>query len=228
MAIWDALGRTLGLPVTETARGLHRPDAGLPHARLRRARRDGRRGRDGSGTRYGITTFKVKVGRQPYHPGHRRGAGRSARPLGDTRSSCTSTATAAGRPSESPRAMREMADLDLTFAEELCPADDVLGRRWLVERARRPLHRRRVGAHTGRGDPRGARRLGHRRQHQDRPHRLHRSRSACITWPRALGLEVVMGNQIDGQLGIACAPSPSAPPSRSRPGAPASCRTSST
>ena len=35
---------------------------------------------------------------------------------------------------ESLRAMREMADLDLLFAEELCPADDVLGRRWLVER----------------------------------------------------------------------------------------------
>ena len=35
---------------------------------------------------------------------------------------------------ESLRAMRAMADLDLLFAEELCPADDVLGRRWLVER----------------------------------------------------------------------------------------------
>jgi len=29
--------------------------------------------------------------------------------------------------------MKAMSDLDLTLAEELCPADDVLGRRWLVE-----------------------------------------------------------------------------------------------
>ena len=80
---------------------------------------------------YGITTFKVKVGRRPYRstpPWCAPCARGSA-----TTSSCTSTATAAGRPSESARAMREMADLDLTFAEELCPADDVLGRRWLVQ-----------------------------------------------------------------------------------------------
>src|SRR4029078_7705467 len=35
--------------------------------------------------------------------------------------------------SESARAMAEMADLGLTFAEELCPADDVVGRGWLGE-----------------------------------------------------------------------------------------------
>ena len=34
---------------------------------------------------------------------------------------------------------RAMADLDLQFAEELCPADDVLGRRWLVEHSDIPV-----------------------------------------------------------------------------------------
>ena len=41
--------------------------------------------------------------------------------------------------SESARAMQEMADLGLTFAEELCPADDVLGRRWLVGQSTVPF-----------------------------------------------------------------------------------------
>ena len=35
MAIWDALGRTLGLPVTAAARRLDRSDARVPHGRLR-------------------------------------------------------------------------------------------------------------------------------------------------------------------------------------------------
>ncbi len=35
--------------------------------------------------------------------------------------------------------MKEMADLGLTFAEELCPADDVLGRRWLVQQVDVPF-----------------------------------------------------------------------------------------
>src|SRR6185295_18651031 len=52
--------------------------------------------------------------------------------------SSTPTATAAGR-RPTPRALREMADLGLTFAEELCPADDVLGRRWLVARSPVPF-----------------------------------------------------------------------------------------
>ena len=35
--------------------------------------------------------------------------------------------------------MKVMADLDLLFAEELCPADDVLGRRWLVDKVDVPF-----------------------------------------------------------------------------------------
>ena len=47
MAIWDALGQTAGPAGLAAARRLHRPDAGLPHGRLRADARDGRRGRAG-------------------------------------------------------------------------------------------------------------------------------------------------------------------------------------
>ena len=53
-------------PVSEPARRLHRPDARLPHARLRRAGRAWSPRPSGCATTYGITTFKVKVGRRPY------------------------------------------------------------------------------------------------------------------------------------------------------------------
>src|SRR5262249_60904272 len=43
-------------------------------------------------------------------------------------------------PAEATRAMQQMSDLDLSFAEELCPADDVLGRRWLVSLSPIPIY----------------------------------------------------------------------------------------
>ena len=100
---------------------------------------------------YGISTFKVKVGRRPVSldtavvRALRERFGDAVELYVDGNRGWTAA--------ESLRAMKEMADLDLLFAEELCPADDVLGRRWLVEQARRAVHRRRVGAHPGRRHP---------------------------------------------------------------------------
>ena len=97
-----------------------------------------------------------------------------------------------------------MADLDLLFAEELCPADDVLGRRWLVERIDVPFiadesvptpadvtrevlgkSATAISIKTARTGFTGSQRVHHLAE--------------------GLGLEVVMGNQIDGQVGTACA-----------------------
>ena len=128
---------------------------------------------------------------------------------------------------ESLRAMKEMADLDLLFAEELCPADDVLGRRWLVEQLDVPFiadesvptpadvtrevlggSATAISIKTARTGFTGSQRVHHLAE--------------------GLGLEVVMGNQIDGQLGTACAVAFGAA-YRARPrAAPASCPTSST
>ena len=55
---------------------------------------------------YGVRVFKVKVGRRPIALDVDGNRGWS--------------------PSEAARALHAMADLDLTMAEELCPADDVL------------------------------------------------------------------------------------------------------
>ena len=97
-----------------------------------------------------------------------------------------------------------MADLDLTFAEELCPADDVLGRRWLVEHSPIPMYADEsvptaadvtrellAGAATGIA--------------------IKTSRTGFTTSQRILGLcegmgvEVYVGNQIDTQIGSLCA-----------------------
>ena len=100
--------------------------------------------------------------------------------------------------------MQEMADLDLLFAEELCPADDVLGRRWLVEQLDVPFIADESVPTPADVTREVLGRLGDRDQHQDRAHRIHRSQRVHHL-AEGLGLEVVMGNQIDGQLGTACA-----------------------
>ncbi len=80
----------------------------------------------------GITVFKVKVGRRPVEldtavvRALRDGLGDGIELYVDGNRGWTAA--------ESARAMDDMADLGLTLAEELCPADDVVSRRWLVQR----------------------------------------------------------------------------------------------
>jgi len=200
MALWDILGQAAGMPVsgllggwTDRMRVSHMvgfAPADIMVAEAIRIRET-----------YGITTFKVKVGRQPYT---------------DDVEACRALREALGADvelyidgnrgwsaSESARALREMDGLGLTFAEELCPADDVLGRRWLVARspipfiadesATRPAEVTRellggsataISIKTARTGFTASQRVLH----------------AC----EALGVEVVMGNQIDGQIGTLC------------------------
>jgi L-alanine-DL-glutamate epimerase-like enolase superfamily enzyme len=150
---------------------------------------------------YGITTFKIKVGRRPVSldtavvRALRERFGDAVELYVDGNRGWTA--------SESLRAMKEMADLDLLFAEELCPADDVLGRRWLVEHLDVPFiadesvptpadvtrevlgkSATAISIKTARTGFTGSQRVHHLAE--------------------GLGLEVVMGNQIDGQVGTAC------------------------
>lgn len=201
MAIWDALGQTLGLPVSELLGGFtdrmrvsHMLGFDDPAVMVA----DAERMRD----TYGITTFKVKVGRRPVSldtavvRALRERFGDAIELYVDGNRGWTA--------SESLRAMIEMADLDLLFAEELCPADDVLGRRWLVSRLDVPFiadesvptpadvtrevlggSATAISIKTARTGFTGSQRVHHLAE--------------------GLGVEVVMGNQIDGQLGTACA-----------------------
>jgi L-alanine-DL-glutamate epimerase-like enolase superfamily enzyme len=200
MAIWDAIGQTLGVSVTELLGGFtdrvrvsHMVGFAPAEAMVAEAER--------IRATYGISTFKVKVGRRPY----RRDveacrALRAAMPDVELYIDGNRGWTA----SEAARALNEMADLDLTFAEELCPADDVLGRRWLVERSPIPMYADEsvpapgdvtrellAGAATGIS--------------------IKTSRTGFTTSQRILGqcegmgVEVYVGNQIDTQVGSLCA-----------------------
>jgi L-Ala-D/L-Glu epimerase len=200
MAVWDALGRTLDLPVTQLLGGwtdrmrVAHMVGFAPEAEMV-AEAD--RVRD----RYGITTFKVKVGRRPVELDVR--ACRALRAHLGPDVELYIDGNRGWTPSEAARALRAMADLDLTLAEELCPADDVLGRRWLVGQSRIPVvadesvttagevtrellggSATMISIKTARTGFSGSRQILHQAE--------------------GLGVEVVMGNQIDGQIGTAC------------------------
>ena len=200
MAIWDAIGQTLGASVTEllggfTDRVLVSHMVGFAPADEMVAEAERIR------ATYGITTFKVKVGRKPYRQDvDACRALRLAMPDVELYIDGNRGWTA----SESARALSEMADLDLSFAEELCPADDVLARRWLVEHSPIPMYADEsvptpadvtrellAGAATGIS--------------------IKTSRTGFTTSQRILGqcegmgVEVYVGNQIDTQIGSLCA-----------------------
>ncbi|HVV14526.1 enolase C-terminal domain-like protein [Amycolatopsis sp.] len=200
MAVWDALGRTLDVQVTELLGGYtdrmrvsHMLGFDAPEAMVAEAER--------MREVHGITTFKVKVGRRPVSldtavvRALREGLGEDVELYVDGNRGWTA--------SESAKAMRDMAGLGLSFAEELCPADDVLGRRWLVSQLDVPfiadesavtpadVTREVLGGSATAISIKTARTGFTQSQ---RTHHL----------AEGLGLEVVMGNQIDGQLGSIC------------------------
>ncbi len=201
MAIWDALGRTLELPVTSLLGGYtdrmrvsHMLGFDEPAAMVAEAEKM----RD----LYGITVFKVKVGRRPVTldtavvRALRERFGDSIELYVDGNRGWTAA--------ESLRAMQEMSDLDLLFAEELCPADDVLGRRWLVDRLDVPFI-------ADESVPTPADVTREALSKSATAISIKTARTGFTTSQRVhhlaegLGLEVVMGNQIDGQIGSACA-----------------------
>lgn len=200
MAVWDALGRTLGVQVTELLGGYtdrmrvsHMLGFDEPAAMVAEAER--------MRAAHGITTFKVKVGRRPV--GLDVAVVRALREeLGDDIDLYVD-GNRGWTASESAAAMREMAGLGLLFAEELCPADDVLGRRWLVSQLDVPfiadesavtpadVTREVLGGSATAISIKVAR-TGF--TYSQRVHHL----------AEGIGLEVVMGNQIDGQIGSIC------------------------
>jgi L-Ala-D/L-Glu epimerase len=200
MAVWDLIGQSLGVSVTDLIGGYtdrmrvsHMVGFAPPGEMVAEAERI----RD----LYGITTFKVKVGRRPIEldievcKAMRAGLGDGVELYIDGNRGWTH--------SESARALRAMDDLDLTFAEELCPADDVLGRRWLVSQSRIPIFADESVSRPGEvarellaGAANGVSIKTARTGFTYSQRVLH----LC----EGLGVEVVMGNQIDGQIGSLC------------------------
>ena len=200
MATWDAMAQTLGHSVTDLLGGYtdrmrvsHMLGFDTPDVMVAEAVR--------MNETYGISTFKIKVGQQPYTldtavvRALREHFGDTVELYVDGNRGWTS--------SESARAMAEMSDLGLTLAEELCPADDVLGRRWLVQQLDVPFV-----ADESVPTPAAVTReiLGGSATAVS----IKTARTGFTTSRRVhhlaegLGIEVVMGNQIDGQVGTLC------------------------
>ena len=200
MALWDVLGKATGLPVTELLgsftdelRVSHMVGFAPPQVMLAEAQR--------IRAEHGITTFKVKVGRRPHQldvdacRALREGLGDDVELYVDGNRGWSA--------SESAAALRAMDDLGLTLAEELCPADDVLGRRWLVGQSRIPF----VADESATTPGEVTRELlgGSATAISIKTARTGFSESRRILHQcEGLGVEVVLGNQIDGQLGTMC------------------------
>lgn len=201
MALWDVLGRTLDVGVsallggfTDRMRVSHMVGFAPDDVMVAEAQRV----RD----TYGITTFKVKVGRRPVSLDV--GACRALRAALGPDVELYVDGNRGWTPSEAARALDAMADLDLTLAEELCPADDVLGRRWLVGRTAVPT----VADESATTPAEVTRELlgGSATMISIKTARTGFTTSQQILHQCAgMGVEVVLGNQIDGQLGTACA-----------------------
>lgn len=197
IALWDLIGKHLGQPVTKLLGGYsdrlrvsHMIGFDEPARMVEAAQR--------CVEDYGITTFKVKVGRRPFSldvdvcRALRQHFGDSVDLYIDGNRGWTTT--------EAARAMRAMEDLDLLFAEELNPADDVMGRRWLVRQAKIPFF----------ADESVSRPAEAVRELLDgaataisiktaRTGFTHSQRVLFLS--ESLGVENYVGNQIDGQVG---------------------------
>ncbi|WP_405845163.1 mandelate racemase/muconate lactonizing enzyme family protein [Streptomyces sp. NBC_01518] len=200
MALWDILGQAAGMSVSGLLGGYTdrmRVSHMVGFAPAEEMVAEAERVRD----TYGITTFKVKVGRRPYRQdieacrALREALGSDAELYIDGNRGWTA--------SEAARVLRETADLGLTFAEELCPADDVLGRRWLVAQSPVPF----IADESATRAAEVTRELlgGSATAISIKTARTGFTASQRVLHEcEGLGVEVVMGNQIDGQIGTLC------------------------
>lgn len=201
MALWDIVGQAFGVSVTELLGGYTdrmRVAHMVGFAPAAEMVAEAERVRDV----YGITTFKVKVGRRPF--AQDVDACRALRKALGSAVELYVDGNRGWSASESARALRAMADLDIAFAEELCPADDVLGRRWLVEHGSVPVLADESVVRTGEvtrellaGAANGISIKTARTGFTASRRVLH----LC----EGLGVEVVLGNQVDCQIGSLCA-----------------------
>ena len=200
MAIWDLIGQSLGQPVhrllggyTDSMRVSHMLGFDDPQTMVDEAAR--------MIDEHGITVFKVKVGREPYQLDVE--VVRALREAYGEKIELYVDGNRGWSASDSARALAEMADLGLTLAEELNPADDVLSRRWLVQQCPVPF----VADESATTAAEVTREIlgGSATAVSIKTARTGFSESQRVLHlAEGLGVEVVMGNQIDAQVGTLC------------------------
>jgi L-alanine-DL-glutamate epimerase-like enolase superfamily enzyme len=200
MAMWDAWGKSIGMPVhkllggfTDRLRvshmlGFDDPEVVAQEAvELRES--------------LGITSFKIKVGRRPVAldvavcQAVRDALGPDAELYIDGNRGWTA--------SESADAVRRLEGVGLSRVEELCPADDVLGRRWLVAQCPIPFV-----ADESAPTPADVTReilAGAANAVSIKTARTGFSDSLRVSHlAEGLGIEAHIGNQIDAHIGTVC------------------------
>lgn len=148
--------------------------------------------------RYGVTTFKVKVGRRPVALDV--AACRALRVELGPDVELYVDANRGWTAAEALHAVRLLQDLDLSLLEEPCPNDDVLGRRRVVQHSPVPV----VGDESCTRLAEVARNLldGMCSVISIKTARTGFTESQRIVGLcEGLGVETVLGNQVDGQLG---------------------------
>ncbi len=136
VALWDILGQAVGQPVfrllggfADSARCAHMVGFADPQAMVDEAL--------GFRDRYGITTFKIKVGRRPLHLDI--DAARALRASLGPEASLYLDANRGWTATEAMRVLGAVEDLDLLFFEEPCDAAEIMGRRRITAHSRMPI-----------------------------------------------------------------------------------------
>jgi len=149
----------------------------------------------------GISSFKIKVGRRPVHldvavcEAVREAVGPDVELYVDGNRGWSAT--------ESARAVRMLEGVGLSRVEELCPADDVLGRRWLVSQCPVPF----VADESAATPAELTREVlgGAATAVSVKTARTGFSDSLRVSHlAEGLGIDAVIGNQIDAHLGTVC------------------------
>ena len=200
MALWDAIGRTIGLPVhrllggyTDRLRVSHMLGFDDPAKVADEALQ--------LQAELGITSFKIKVGRRPVHldvdvcRAVRDAVGADVEIYIDGNRGWSAT--------EAADALRRLAGVGLSRVEELCPADDVMSRRWLVSQCTVPFV-----ADESVATPANVTReilSGAATAISIKTARTGFSDSQRVAHlAEGLGIDAVIGNQIDGHIGTVC------------------------
>ena len=200
MAMWDAWGKTIGTSVhsllggftdrLEVSHMLGFDDPGVVAAEAVQLRET-----------LGISSFKIKVGRRPVHLD--LAVCKAVRDVLGPEAELYIDGNRGWTAAESLLAIRQLENVGLSRVEELCPADDVLGRRWLVSQCPIPFV-----ADESAPTPADVTReilAGAATAVSIKTARTGFSDSLRVSHlAEGLGIEAVIGNQIDAHLGTVC------------------------